>query len=210
MALLKHDEVNNLAIPYEEYFGEMGLSEAEIQRRIALAETIDDVFMLLFLLITADIALGNKINVDYYTDYISRQYEDTLKDFGIDVDERYPWLKTHIREAAAEVIKQNAEKPKDEWNVSDDRAMLIAENETNSICEYTEFQDAVDLGKTLKTWNTMTDKRVRHTHAEQESLTIPIMDTFKVGGYEMYQPKDTTFGAGMEEIANCRCWCTYT
>ena len=43
-----------------------------------------------------------------------------------------------------------------------------------------------------------------------ESLTIPIMERFYVGNYEMYQPKDTSLGAGMEEIAGCRCWCTYS
>ena len=89
-------------------------------------------------------------------------------------------------------------------------AMLIAENETNSVCEYTAFQDAIDAGKTRKTWNTMIDKRVRHTHADLEGVTIPIMERFMVGAYEMYQPKDSTLGAGMEEIAGCRCWCTYS
>jgi len=209
MALLKQDKLNNLAIPYEQYFGEMGLSKAEIERRIRLAEDLDDVFMLLFLLITADLALGNKIDEAYYIDYATRQYKDVLDEHGIDADERYPWLATHIQEAAKEVVEQNAKKPDDEWNTSDDRAMLIAENEVNSVCEYTAFQDAVDSGKTRKTWNTMLDTKVRHTHEEQESLTIPIMETFKVGAYEMYQPKDTSLGAGMEEIAGCRCWCTY-
>lgn len=209
MAILKQDKLNNLAMPYEQYFGEMGLSKDEIQRRIELAEELDDVFIMLFLLITADLALGNKIDTDYYVDYVTRQYKDVLDENGIDADERYPWLATHIKEAAEEVIGQNAKNPDDEWNTSDDRAMLIAENEVNSICEYTAFQDAVESGKTRKTWNTMLDFRVRHTHKEQESLTIPIMETFKVGAYEMYQPKDTSLGAGMEEIAGCRCWCTY-
>jgi len=210
MALLRQDELNNLAIPYEVYFGEMGLSKSEIERRIALAEAIDDVFIMYFLLIEADRALGNDLDVNYFVDYIERKYEDVLTEFGIDFENKYPAIPAHIRQAAEEVVKQNAEKPEEEWYTSDDRAMLIAENETNSICEYTEFQDAVDDGKTQKTWNTMLDKRVRHTHEELESFTIPIMERFNVGAYEMYQPKDTTCGAGMEEIAGCRCWCTYS
>lgn len=210
MALLKQDKLNNLAIPYETYFGEMGLSDAEIEKRIRLAEALDDVFMLLFLLITADVATDTPIDAAYYTDYAARQYIDTLSEFGIDATDKYPWLMVHASEAAAEIVKQNTENPDEEWNTSDDRAMLIAENETNSICEYTAFQDAVDVGKTRKTWNTMLDRRVRHTHEEIESLTIPIMERFHVGAYEMYQPKDTSLGAGMEEIAGCRCWCTYS
>lgn len=210
MALLKQDKLNNLAIPYEQYFGEMGLSEEEIQRRIELAESLDDVFTLVFLLISADKAIGNTIDTKYYIDYIIRKYEDAIVEFGIDIYDAYPGIPPHIARTAEEVVEAIADDPDEEWNLSDDRAMLISENETNSICEYTAFQDAVESGKTRKTWNTMTDKRVRHTHAEQESLTIPIMDTFKVGDYEMYQPKDTSCGAGMEEIAGCRCWCTYS
>lgn len=209
MAILKQDKLNNLAIPYEEYFGEMGLTPDEIERRIRLAEELDDVFILLFLLITADIALGNGIDAKYFVDYAVRNYKDVLEENGIDTTERYPWLDTHIREAAEEIVKQNVEHPGDEWNTSDDRARLIAENEVNSVCEYTAFQDALDSGKTRKTWNTMCDFHVRETHRQQEALTIPIMETFKVGAYEMYQPKDTSLGAGMEEIAGCRCWCTY-
>lgn len=210
MAILKQDELNNLSMPYEQYFGEMGLSKDEIERRIALAEAIDDIFMLLFLLISADIALGNPIDTSYYTDYGTREYLSVLEAFGIDVEDRYPWLKSHVNEAVKEVVGQNAKNPDDAWETSDDRAKLIAENEANSVCEYTAFQDAVDSGKTRKTWNTMLDNKVRHTHEEIESLTIPIMDAFKVGAYEMYQPKDTSLGAGMEEIAGCRCWCTYS
>lgn len=209
MAIQKFDELNLIAIPYEQYFGEMGISDAEKKRRIALAEDLDDIFILLFMLIATEISLDNALDPDYFIGFIDRNYRDVLDAHGIDADEKYPWLAVHIREMAKEIIEQNIKKPDDAWETSDDRAMVIAENEANSIGEYTEFQDAVDSGKTRKTWNTMADKRVRHTHEALESLTIPIMERFKVGAYEMYQPKDTSLGAGLEEVAGCRCWCTY-
>lgn len=211
MAIQKFDELNLIAIPYEQYFGEMGISKAEKLRRIAYAEDLDDIFILLFMMIEADRELGNELDVAYLVDFVERNYKDALaENHDIDVDDKYPWLAVHIREMAQEVIQQNVDKPDDAWVVSNDRAMVIAENEANSIGEYKQFQDAVDSGKTKKTWNTMADHRVRHTHEELESLTIPIMETFKVGAYEMYQPKDTSLGAGLEEIAGCRCWCTYS
>jgi len=211
MALLKQDEINNLiAIPYETYFGEMGLSKKEIERRIALADLLDDVFIMLFTLIEAEKTASMPFDAEWFAGYIELHYKDVLDDFGIDYIEKYPWLNTHITQMADEVISQNQKHPDDEWNTSEDRAMVIAENEVNTICEYTEFQDAVDSGKTRKTWNTMLDNKVRHTHEEIESLTIPIMARFQVGAYEMYQPKDSSCGAGMEEIAGCRCWCTYS
>ena len=211
MALQKKDELNNLiAIPYEQYFGEMGLSKKEIERRIALAELLDDVFIMLFTLIRAEKAASMPFDAEWLAGYIELHYKDVLDDFGIDYLERYPWLNTHITQMADEVIMQNQKHPEDEWNTSNDRAMVIAENEVNTVFEYTGFQDPVDLGKTHKIWNTMLDNKVRHTHEEIEGLMIPIMAKFPVGAYEMYQPKDSSCGAGMEEIAGCRCWCTYS
>lgn len=210
MAMQKQDELNNLAIPYDEYFGEMGISEEEKQKRIELAELIDDIFFFAFSMMAAEKKANMPFNKEYYIDFIDRRFKDMLDDQGIDYIDKYPWLNSHIRDIATEVVEQNEKKPDDEWQLSNDRAMLIAENEANSIGEYVVFQNAVDGGKTRKTWNTMIDYKVRHTHMELESLTIPIMETFKVGNYEMYQPKDTSLGAGMEEIANCRCWCTYS
>lgn len=209
MALQKQDELNNLAIPYEEYFGEMGISEAEKKRRIELAELIDDIFFFAFSLIAAERFAKKPIDKTYYIDLIERRFKDVLEKQDIDYADKYPWLDSHTRDTAVDVIEQVAKKPDDEWQVSDDRAKLIAENEANSVGEYTVFQDAVDNGKTRKTWNTMLDNKVRHTHVDLESMTIPIMARFQVGNYEMYQPKDTSLGAGMEEIAGCRCWCTY-
>ena len=209
MALQKKDELNNIAIPYEQYFGEMGLSQKEIDKRVALAELLDDVFIMLFTLIKAEQAASMPLDTDWLAGYIELHYKDVLEDFGIDYLEKYPWLNTHITQMADEVVLQNQKHPEEEWNTSDDRAMVIAENEVNSVCEYTAFQDAVDNGKTRKIWNTMLDNKVRHTHEEIEGIMIPIMERFNVGSYEMYQPKDTSCGAGMEEIAGCRCWCTY-
>ena len=209
MALLKQDELNNIAKPNKEYFGEMGLSDVEIKRRIAFAESLDDVFFMLFALISADLSLKQPIDIDYYTDYVARRYERVIEEAGIDIEDKYPLLRSHVRDTAEEVVRQNAKHSDDPWQTSYDRGRLIAENEANSVYEYVVFQDAVSDGKTRKVWNTMYDNKVRHTHIELEGLSIPIMERFKVGAYEMYQPKDTSCGAGMEEIANCRCWCSY-
>jgi hypothetical protein len=223
MALQKHDKLNNLSIPYDKYFGEMGLSKEEIVRRINLAKRIEKVFGYVFILIKSDLLANNYFDAEYYADLAKRRYADILIEFDIDIKEAYPWLLSHIDESVdyiieniseyAEQVSEDSEDVEDEvesWYLSDDRARLIAENEANSVGEYKAFQDAVNKGKTRKVWNTMLDYKVRHTHTELEGYSIPIMERFKVGNYEMYQPKDTSLGAGMEEIANCRCWCTYT
>lgn len=219
MALLKQDELNNLAKPYDEYFGEMGLSKEEIRRRIELAERIEEIFAYVFILIKSDLLANKHFDAEYYAEFAKRRYADVLIAFDIDVKEAYPWLLSHIDKSVddiidniveyAEQVSEDAEDNEKSWYLSSDRAKLIAENEANSVGEYKAFQDAVSKGKTRKIWNTMYDNKVRHTHIELEGLSIPIMERFKVGAYEMYQPKDTSLGAGMEEIANCRCWCSY-
>ena len=55
----------------------------------------------------------------------------------------------------------------------------------------------------------MRDERVRDTHAEIDGVTIPINDAFVVGNSLMDYPMDTSYGADLEEVINCRCGCIY-
>lgn len=90
--------------------------------------------------------------------------------------------------------------------LSKERANLIALNEANWIYNNREFFDAKNDGKTKKTWHTALDEKVRETHIALEGVTLPIDEPFHVGAYLMQYPLDgTTYGAGIEEIANCRC-----
>lgn len=88
--------------------------------------------------------------------------------------------------------------------LSKERANLIALNEANWIMNTEEFFDAIS-GKTKKTWHTALDEKVRLTHIALEGVTIPINEQFHVGAYLMDYPLDSSYGAGAEEILNCRC-----
>ena len=89
-----------------------------------------------------------------------------------------------------------------------ERANLIALNEANWIMNAREYQDAINGGKTKKTWHTALDERVRLDHMAVEGVTIPIEDYFIVGGYPMRQPLDEN--APIEQTANCRCSLSYS
>lgn len=203
------DKLNSLdkrrSLPYEQYFGEMPISDDEKEKRISMAEDIDDIFYDLFLLIQAYKKVEKPIDTDYLTDYVVRRYEDVLSDFDLLDYVLYPWLAVHLAGIAADIIQTTDDNLEDPWYLSDDRVMLIAENEANSVEEYALLRNAINNGATKKTWVTMQDHRVRHTHHIVDGETIGIHDAFQVGAYEMMQPKDTSLGAGMEEIANCRC-----
>ena len=61
-----------------------------------------------------------------------------------------------------------------------------------------------------KTWETVGDNKVRETHLGAERMgAIGIDEYFQVGAYLMMEPGDSSMGAGLEEIINCRCRVVY-
>lgn len=64
-----------------------------------------------------------------------------------------------------------------------------------------------------KSWIDMRDKRVRPTHREAGRVygasSIAVNEAFIVGSSRMMYPGDTSLGAPIREIANCRCSAQY-
>lgn len=213
MALSAVDQLNNLetsykprAMDYETYFGEMELSEEEIQERIELAEDLDDVFEYLFVLYLAMLKAGKKVDRDELVQTVLTRYRDVLYDNDLDIDERYPGMYGISQRSSESIVDTTiAYGALNDWYTSEDRAMFLAENEANTIANYEDLMDAIDAGYTTKTWVTMADRKVRETHRDLEGVTISIFEPFDVGGYQMMVPKDDSMGAGPEEIVNCRC-----
>lgn len=57
-----------------------------------------------------------------------------------------------------------------------------------------------------KSWQTMRDKKVRPAHVGALGQTVPIGQPFVVGGELLMEPGDTSLGASIWNVANCRCW----
>ena len=96
----------------------------------------------------------------------------------------------------------------DYW-LSITRATMIARNEANTFLNYTDFTDAKDRGKTVKTWWAMPDNKVRETHVEVEGQTIGIDEYFRVGNSQMRFPHDWVSSPDPKEVINCRCAVEY-
>lgn len=64
-----------------------------------------------------------------------------------------------------------------------------------------------------KNWLDMRDKKVRATHLDAGrrygAAPIPVNEAFIVGSSRMMYPGDTSLGAPVREIANCRCSAQY-
>lgn len=188
------------SIPYEEYFREMNLTEEEKKKRIELAKRFELLFLFLFLGYKKDQSADLKT-------VLQCKYKEIATEF-IDKEKPTTYIEEYSKQIVDEVIKATNDNIKDPYYTSDDRAMYIAENEANAIANYKQQIEAVKSGKKYKTWLTMNDKKVRHTHQEIDSLKIPIFEAFQVGDSKMMFPKDSIGSA--EETINCRCILEYS
>ena len=97
----------------------------------------------------------------------------------------------------------------DYW-LSYKRAEDIAKSEANTFLNYTDYLDAKESGKRVKTWLTMLDDKVRETHSEVEGQTIGIDEVFTVGDSLMKFPHDLSESPNPKEVIGCRCSVEYS
>lgn len=95
--------------------------------------------------------------------------------------------------------------PESKYWTSPFRATLLGIEIASTVVNYKELVDAINEGKTRKTWITEGDDRVRPTHDAVHGVEIPINELFTVGDSYMLMPGDTVNGASLNEIAGCRC-----
>lgn len=206
---LTFDEINALvitqrSIPYDEYFGEMRLSNEEKQKRIKLAERLENAFRdsLIFLLTMYQY---NRLDWDEFGDRLEKGYRDAISGY-IDIDE---FITVYIAETVIDIAESTRAHIDDPYYFSADRAMFAAENESNATMNYQQFKNAVKAGKRRKRWNSIIDNETRKTHRKIDGKTIKIDALFSVGDSLMRFPKDTLYNPEGKEIVNCRCSITY-
>lgn len=233
MSLQVFDRINSVNSPklrsmdIKKYFSEMQLSNTQKKERIALAEELEDVMLFFFSLVLL-------IDEFSYMQAISTvDVKQQLKDRVYGVVEKYTQITDEVREFLDEFVdevndtttehlvvllalmrnRESADSDKrksEEFYLSDDRARLLGEEESNTIFNAVDFAKAKKLGYKYKTWITMRDNRVRHTHTLVDDRTIPLDELFLVGNSFMRFPRDLEYGASMREIANCRCSIRYS
>ena len=208
------DELNNLQTEQDkqkirDYFEEMDLEPEEIEKRIGVANGLDNLYLMLFLLMSASVTAGESVIDDneYWNDYLTRGYIDVLTENGYDTDD--PMVSNRIDETVNEVLNTTYEHIAQTYYLSHDRAVMIASNDTNAFANYEQHIEAIKAGYTRKRWLAMRDKKVRHTHVWADGQEVDIQKPFSVGGYEMLFPLDQSLGADAKEVVNCRCVCRY-
>lgn len=189
-----------ISMPYDEYFGEMTLTDEEKEERTELAKELEVLFLFLFM-------AYKKEQVNEIKKILQDKYKDIATAF-IGAERASSYIEEYSKKIIEDIIRITNENIDDPYYTSWDRAIAISENEANAIGNYRQQMEAVKSGKTKKTWLTMNDSKVRHTHKEVDSLTIPIFEAFRVGNSKMMFPKDSN--GEMKEIAGCRCVLKYS
>jgi hypothetical protein len=99
------------------------------------------------------------------------------------------------------------------------RIDTIAATETQNVSEHTKYIEATVIGGLLvgmninnplkKRWISVLDERTRDSHVAADGQEVPANDPFLVGSDKMMQPGDTSLGAGLDNVINCRCNAQY-
>ena len=213
---LSFDELNKLyeadhkgdmrSLPYSQFFGEMDISREQADKRTRTAKSVYKFTLEALMALYYMVQDGGWSNYEEIADEMKKSYSGYLERLGITFTALF--TATHVEETVAVIINATLRHTDDPYFFSRDRATLIAENEANSIWNDSEFQDALDAGRSMKTWHTMQDKRVRKTHQEVEGVTIPISEYFQVGQALLLYPRAACDFP--EEVVNCRCSVSYS
>lgn len=191
--------------PYEEYFGEMGITDQQKEERIELAEKLEKEMLFVLSLI----AVLSQYSVVDWED-IETQFETAYFNVLGGRDNLDSYTLNYIAKTSQTLTECSELNEGTEYNTSYDRAMYISENDANAIMNHEEDIEALEAGYTYKTWHTMRDKKVRDVHAKLDGETIPIEELFLVGNSIMSYPMDMTYDPDPEDYIGCRCWITYS
>lgn len=89
----------------------------------------------------------------------------------------------------------------------------IANVNTNGVAEQARELEVVAPkdanGRIVKVWNSLMDGRERAWHHDAHEQEQPVTQPFQVGPDLLRFPGDTSLGAGLANICNCRCFLTY-
>lgn len=193
---MKFDELNRL----RRFFSTMEISEGEKEKRVSLGKLLYDAFFYVFLMMKTEVKVKGEIDKEYYKQSLDNRIRDALKDL--------PYDEEYIPKLTDDVIETTARHLDDEYYFSKERALLVAQNESNTVYNSFDYQTAKKSGKKYKRWQTEKDSRVRLAHEEVDDMKISIDEYFHVGKDNMLFPHDYLNGSA-ENLVNCRCTCIY-
>ncbi len=181
----------------QKFFDEMNISDMEKVLRIHASKIISErIYSLL-----QNYSNGNMSDSEFLNsiveclrsaDNLSGQYDMTEENIRI------------ISEIAKSVV-DTTKTGKSDYAYSMERAQVIAVNEVNRSSNANSHDIAKKMGYSMHKWASHGDKLTRSDHRKANGQWHPIDIPFQIGKYKMLYPMDTSYGAPIDEIINCRC-----
>lgn len=204
------DEINNLPksniLSIDEFFdGIESLTDEEREKRKKFSLEMEDILLFIFSLFLT-MKNFNYINQEYIEVQLQTKYLSLVKKYGVDIDFE---ISEYIKQFSQETIEVTLRNGDTQFFTSDDRAVLIAENESQNTFNRQDYIEAVKSGKTKKQWMDIRDNRERKTHREVGGTILPIEEYFFVGDSLLLYPHDYSMNPEVKETANCRCSIRY-
>lgn len=195
--LLKFDEIN------KRYFGEMELSNIEIQRRIVVAKNL---FRLLVPFFEKQ-KESKRIDPGMFVIMLDLYMEQLVEIYKDSTTTRYDsWANEHAERFARDITEATINWKRGNQNnaFSETRAKEIALNESNLFFNNKMHQEKKKRYE-YHVWHAHRDESTREAHYLADGQVRPINEPFDIGGYKMMYPMDGTYGTPPEMIVNCRC-----
>ena len=214
MARAKIDELNILSEDIQEsssndpnifdyhdfilhYFDPMQITEAQKNKRIEAAEEIFDA-VLLFLMWCEN--APERVQEEN----TQRSFENMYKEVIFQYSEPDDYFDMYVPLFIANLVQTTLDHQGEEYFYSVERAAFNACNESNTLFNHIDIENAKLLGYSRKTWVAEVDNRTRADHLEMNGWTVPIDDWFVFEDCMMLFPHDYIHGT-MKQLANCRC-----
>lgn len=191
-------------IPIGQYFDEMKLTKTEKEQRKEFAESMEEVMLFIFMLFLT-MREYKYINKQYIIQQLEIRYFGIVSKY-VDIDS---YLEEYIREFSEDTVSVTIKNENTPYFTSDDRAILIAENESHFTFSRNEYYQALKSGKAKKQWMDIQDNKERKTHREVGGMILPIREPFVVGNSLMMYATDHSLNAEAKELINCRCTTRY-
>lgn len=204
------DEINDLSksniLSIDEFFdGIESLTDEEREKRKRFSLEMEDILLFIFALFLT-MKDFNYINQEYIEVQLRTKYLTLVRKYGVDIDFE---VSEYIKQFSQETIEVTLRNGDTQFFTSDDRAVLIAENESQNTFNRQDYIDAIKSGKTKKQWMDIRDNRERKTHREVGGTVLPIEEYFLVGDSLLLYPHDYSMNPEVKETANCRCSIRY-
>lgn len=203
------DEINNLHNEDDyilKYFEDMDITQSGKDKRIDFSTKMYDIMLFVFALVKSMQESGY-IDEQYIILQLKNRYFELIDDFSM----QSQYIQDYVGIFARQTVDVTLEHLQDidGYFMSNERALIIAVNEANTIFNYSDYDNAMNNGFTKKQWITEKDDKVRITHIEVDDSIVDINEPFVVGDSLLMFPKDTSLGASAEEVVNCRCSIKY-